>query len=304
MVVVRSPGAPADTILRFDQPAWNAPGQHRGPFGRVDSEYSIGKYEVTIQQYADFLNAVAKSDPYGLYDPQMGTDLTVAGIARAGASGNFTYFVTGPGGVDYGQSSGNRPIGFIVWFQAARFANWLCNNRPIGPQTNATTEDGAYSLLGTTTVRVSRNITNPNSGQPVNYWIPTTNEWYKAAYFDPAANGGAGGYWLYPTRTNTLPGNTLGPLPNQMNAKFPGGVMSLTQAAQVAGQNYATDVGAYSGSPGPWGTFDQGGNVFELTEENFLWGSSMGDETQYSATQWGFPAGNRSTFGLRVAGAP
>ena len=41
------------------------------------------------------------------------------------------------------------------------------------------------------------------------YFIPSENEYYKAAYYDPTLNGGAGGYWLYPTKSNTTPINTL-----------------------------------------------------------------------------------------------
>ena len=36
--------------------------------GSVDHVYQIGKYEVTAGQYTEFLNAVAKADPNGLYN--------------------------------------------------------------------------------------------------------------------------------------------------------------------------------------------------------------------------------------------
>src|SRR5262245_19163077 len=35
--------------------------------GAVNYVYEIGKYEITEQQYVDFLNAVAAYDTYGLY---------------------------------------------------------------------------------------------------------------------------------------------------------------------------------------------------------------------------------------------
>ncbi|HNX05647.1 MAG TPA: SUMF1/EgtB/PvdO family nonheme iron enzyme [Opitutales bacterium] len=34
--------------------------------------------------------------------------------------------------------------------------------------------------------------------------LPDVNEWYKAAYYDPTLNGGAGGYWTYGTGSDTL----------------------------------------------------------------------------------------------------
>ena len=39
--------------------------------GAVDYAYRIGKYEVTAGQYTEFLNAAARTDPYGLYTPAM-----------------------------------------------------------------------------------------------------------------------------------------------------------------------------------------------------------------------------------------
>ena len=41
--------------------------------GAVNYQYQISKYEVTLSQYATFLNSVAKSDPYWLYEDGMGT---------------------------------------------------------------------------------------------------------------------------------------------------------------------------------------------------------------------------------------
>ena len=101
------------------------PSHSRTGYGRVNYEYDISKYEITIQQYATFLNAVAASDPYGLYNPSMGTDLAIAGIARSGSSGSYSYSVINPSGsLPPGASSpGNRPIAYIDWFDAARFAN-------------------------------------------------------------------------------------------------------------------------------------------------------------------------------------
>lgn len=38
-------------------------------YGGVSCGYAIGKYEVTLTQYTAFLNAVAKTDTYNLYNP-------------------------------------------------------------------------------------------------------------------------------------------------------------------------------------------------------------------------------------------
>src|SRR5262245_41030020 len=62
-------------------------------YGGANYAYSIGTYEVTVGQYAAFLNAVAATDTYALYNTRMATDLTIAGIARSGASGSYTYSI-------------------------------------------------------------------------------------------------------------------------------------------------------------------------------------------------------------------
>src|SRR6266487_2785026 len=58
-------------------------------YGKVDYVFQIGKYEVTCAQYAAFLNAKAKSDPYKLYDPINAGNIEGGGIIRTGTDGNF-----------------------------------------------------------------------------------------------------------------------------------------------------------------------------------------------------------------------
>ena len=197
-------------------------------YGAVSYGYKIAKYETTIAQYTVFLNAVAKSDPYGLYNPTMGTDLNFVGISRTGDSGNYSYSVIG---------SGNRPISYVSWFDAARFTNWLHNGQPVGDQTALTTEDGAYTLNGATSGYFTK-----NAGATV--WLPSENEWYKAAYYDPT-KGGSGGYWLYPNKSDTI---------TTADANYGNSVGTLT------------NVGNYSSDPSFYGTFDMGGNVWEWNE--------------------------------------
>ena len=85
-------------------------------YGAVAYAYQIAKNETTISQYAEFLNAVAKTDSYGLYSASMTTSY-INGVSQSGSSGSFTYSVN-PG-------SANKPITYVSWFDAARFCNWL-----------------------------------------------------------------------------------------------------------------------------------------------------------------------------------
>ena len=95
---------------------------------------------------------------------------------------------------------GSKPVIFVDWFDCARYCNWLHNGKPTGSQGNDTTETGAYSLNGA----ITDNAVAKNTGAA--YWIPTENEWYKAAYYGPNKNGpGSPGYYLYATQNDNDP---------------------------------------------------------------------------------------------------
>ena len=235
-------------------------------YGAVTNPFAIGKYDVTVGQYTSFLNAVGATDTYGLYNTGMATDLNVAGISQSGSSGSYTYSVIG---------SANHPVTYVSWFDAARFANWVANGQPTGGQTTITTEDGAYTLSGQNSgVSFTKNGINPNTSAAPTFWVPSEDEWYKAAYYDPTLNSGSGGYWKYATKSNTAPGNTIGSGANQAN--YNNGVYSVTQSGSFSSsQNYLTDVGVFSGSGSAYGTYDQGGDVFQWNDA-VMFGSSRG----------------------------
>lgn len=153
-------------------------------YGSVSYEYWIGKYEVTNCEYAEFLNAVAKTDRYELYNTSMGSSV-YGGILRGGTSGGYFYY-TKP-------NMHNKPVVFVSWYDAARYANWLHNNKPMGYQDNTTTEDGAYRLNG-----ICRGYTVPKQSQ-AKFYIPDENEWYKAAYYNGDNNDPV--YYSYATHT-------------------------------------------------------------------------------------------------------
>jgi hypothetical protein len=88
MVTVGDPGNAGDT-----RPGVNTFGK-----GSVAYSYQIGKYDVTIGQYAAFLNAVAATDTYSLYNSNMGSDGHIAGIQQNGSVGSYTYSVIAPSG--------------------------------------------------------------------------------------------------------------------------------------------------------------------------------------------------------------
>ena len=97
--------------------------------GAVNYAYNIGKFEVTAAQYKDFLNAVAKTDTYGLYNANMNPVVSSWGcnIRRSGSAGNLSYSVA----ADWA----NRPVNYVSYWNACRFANWMHNGQPTGLQT-------------------------------------------------------------------------------------------------------------------------------------------------------------------------
>jgi formylglycine-generating enzyme required for sulfatase activity len=231
-------------------------------YGAVADVFAIGKYEVTISQYTTFLNSVASvtSDSYivDLWNANMMNDSpSIAGISRSGAgtiANPYVYAEVGPFGLTPpgASSAGNRPISYVSWFDAARFANWVNN----GATNGASTETGAYTLNGATSgLGFSRNA-------GATWWIPSEDEWYKAAYYK--GGGTNAGYWVYPTQSDTAPGNVIGGATNQAN--YNNGVYSVTQSGTPEPQNYLTDVGAFSNSASAYDTYDQGGNVFEWND--------------------------------------
>jgi len=242
-VTVGDPGNAADTEVMNDGTTG---------YGSVAYDYQISKYEVTNVQYTEFLNAVAATDTYQLYDTTLPNavagngsySLPPRGITRSGAVGSYAYSVV--------SGKENMPVNYVTFYSALRFANWLHNGQSTGSQTNATTEDGAYTF---TSLPSAPPITR-NPGASI--FLTSEDEWYKAAYYDSVSASYnplpvAGGI------TCTQPG----PTPNTGNC--PG-----------SGAGGTTPVGAYAGSPSPNGTFDQGGNLREWNEAIFLGGSSRG----------------------------
>ena len=214
----------------------NAPDTRYGGWGSVGYSYQIGKYEVTAGQYTEFLNAVAKADPNGLYK----TGPASANIVRSGSSPNFSYSVA--------SDWANRPVNYVSFWDATRFANWLHNGQPTGAQGPGTTEDGAYHDVGNLT------LSGRNAG--ATFVIPTLDEWYKTAYHKN--DGASGNYWDYPTASNTAPINTLPDPGNHSNFDD-----DFIIGKTIGFPYYRTQVGEFANSPSPYGTFDQGGNVWE-----------------------------------------
>ncbi len=275
--------------------------------GAVGYAYNIGKCEITAGQYCEFLNAVDSGpDPFGPYHDSLGlyadamwSDPKGCKIREIQVGSNTYSYSVAP---EYA----NRPVNCVTWANAARFCNWLANGQPKGTEGQPnTTEDGSYVLQARVDDGYLMTVTRkPNA----RYVIPTEDEWYKAAYYDPNKNG-VPGYWNYPTRSDTQPGRDLTEATSAgNNANYIG-----TPYPLEAGTYYTTSVGQFSLSLSPYGTFDQGGNVYEWTDT--AWGSdrrfqaggafnATGGDIRASSYYGGTPSDGGVGVGFRIVEVP
>ena len=282
-VTVGNPGNAPDT--RYGMPG----------YGAVDYGYNIGKYEVSAGQYTEFLNAVAVTDTYGLYNTDMWSDSYGCKIERVGSPGSYTYSVA-PDWAD-------RPVNYVSWGDAARFANWLHNGQPTAPQGFGTTDDGAYFLDGAMTDAELLAITREFDATWV---IPSDDEWHKPAYHKN--DGVTGHYFDYPTSNDNEPShNIVEPDPGN-NATF-----EVGSTYTIGPPYYRTDVGAHTNSDSPYGTFDQGGNVWEWTEAKPYGSYRRPRGGSFSLNSYGMhaamfaydlPTMEHGSIGFRVAQVP
>jgi formylglycine-generating enzyme required for sulfatase activity len=235
----------------------NGTGYGGGPdaiVGAVNYAYHIGTYDVTNSQYVKFLNA---QDPTGanalrLYNASMTTD----------THGGIIFNSAGPEGSKYSviAGRGNRPVNYVTWYDAIRFANWLNNG-----QGNSDTESGAYTILGGTAQPSNALSISRDFGARV--FLPSENEWYKAAYYNPLTQS----YFRYATGSNALPNYLVDPQDSNAANYTPGGWPNPDYDLAIG---HLTDVGAFASTHSPYGTFDQSGNIAQWVETTIMVGNS------------------------------
>jgi formylglycine-generating enzyme required for sulfatase activity len=216
-------------------------------YGVVADAFRMMKFEFTNQQYTDFLNSVAATDTYSLYDTSMGTNPR-SGITQSGP---------GPGSWSYSVRSnmGDKPVNYVNWFDAARVANWLHN----GATSSSSTETGAYTLVNGQTSGMA-----PARNANAKFYIPTEDQWYKAAYYK-GGNTNAG-YWDYATQSDTAPAPVTSGSTGIGSAGGVGNFANYKDAADWNGQNGNVTTVATNGGPSAYDLYDMGGNVQEWND--------------------------------------
>lgn len=212
-VAIGNPGNSADTT---GSPA---------PAGSVGYVYGLGKFEVSRDMIEKYNSGFGNANSLGI---------TLADMTSFG--GNVP----------------SRPATGVSWNEAARFVNWL------------NTSTGGFAAYQFTSGGVNSNITpwtasdaldydasNPFRSKRATYVLPSYNEWYKAAFYDPINSR----YYDYPTGSDTSP-----------TAIASGTSSGSAVYAQTFSQGPA-DINL-AGGLSPFGVMGLGGNIMEWDESS------------------------------------
>lgn len=279
----------------------NAPWTGQDPWnlvsgrGSVDYNFRIGRLEVTTAQWMEFVNT---------YSVLGGQWTFFAGPVFWGAEIDPTY--SGPGQryrLRDVPHAAQMPVAGISWREGAQFCNWLHNDKSPGL---SALQSGAYdtSTWGT---GPGNTFTDHHQHLPgAKFWIPTLDEWLKAAYYDPDRYGpGQAGWWVFPHRSDTAPAG--GP---------PGQGQANTGFELPAWGHWQIPVGSYPDVASPWGLLDLAGSAAEWLEEVYFpleptdrgikgsWAGGMtGPIDQIWTVQGNWPWVAASDYGIRIASA-
>ena len=199
-------------------------------------------------------------------------EITQDAITKATASGMAD--------VTAGAWTNNQPAANINWYEAAAFVNFLNTSTGNTAAYDLTFGSGSWSMaLWSSEQAWTAGGTNLYRNKDAFYFLPSENEWYKAAYYNAAGTN----YFLYPTGSDTAPTP----------------VASGTNAGSAVYDN-VTPVPAIVGSAGglsPYGTMGQGGNVREWNESAFDGSNSSSSEDRAGrgGSWWGTGFGLRSS---------
>ena len=196
----------------------------------------------------------------------------------------------------------DKPATKISWNEAARYVNWL-NDIEGEQEAYKFDTGGANDNISVWDSADAWQIGGENlyRHKDTKYFLPSEDEWYKAAYY----NGQANVYYNYPTGSDTAPVGTLGGTAPG-TAVYDDGIVSPTGPADV------TNAGGLS----PYETMGQGGNTYEWNESALDGDNSLATESrarrggswdststnlQSSYRNDNIPSGENDNRGFRVA---
>jgi hypothetical protein len=193
-VNVDHPNNKGDNAIIFDY------GTKRGSVGY---SFKITKYSITNYEYVKFLNSV---DPDGINTDNIYYEYMNPGEGGDIIHGSIFFNPLAPKGEKYSirEFWNNKPIGYVTWYECARYCNWLNNNAPIYSNSyqnndiNAPHNYGVYDIL-------NQNLTMAQRSKPLiaaKYRLPTVDELHKSGYYEESES--FTGYHKYPTRSEKI----------------------------------------------------------------------------------------------------
>jgi len=252
------------------------------PVGAVNYEYRITRTEVLVEHWLPFVRAYA---PYW-----QGSSADSRFTSNFVLSDNAGGYFAPPGTERY-------PVD-VSWHTAARYVNWLHNGSILGEQWAF--ESGVYDTSTFTMNPDGSWNDQPTHSPDARFWIPTSDETFKAFYHDPHRYGqGEEGYWLYPNASN-LPSISGPPGVGTTNAGL--GTFSPHSSA-----------GQYPQVATPWGLLDASGGEDEFTETvdyfgfKYVFGTSLATSSEFiqfvDRTDWSRvgTSPNTGLAGFRIA---
>jgi formylglycine-generating enzyme len=192
------------------------------PAGAVSYVYQMGKYEVS-------------RDMITKYNANFGTVNSLEITLRDMTS--------------FGGNGADRPATGVSWNEAARFVNWLNTSQGYQAAYKFTTGGVDDNIALWVSGDTGFNAANPFRNSLAHYFLPSFDEWYKAAYYDPVSDT----YFYFPNGSNTAPTAVTG-----------GGIAGTAVYNQSTSQGPADITNA--GGLSPFGIMGLGGNVWEWQE--------------------------------------
>ncbi|NBS50685.1 MAG: LamG domain-containing protein, partial [Verrucomicrobia bacterium] len=208
------------------------------PAGAVSYNYRMGKHEISREM-------ITKANELG------GLGITLADMSFA---------------AEWGAMGPKRPATGVSYNEAARFVNWLNVSQGYRPAYKFSLQPGQAGYdanarpVAWNSADPGYDSANPWRNKDALFFLPSIDEWYKAAYFDPAINY----YYEWPTGSDQ----------GLAEAQSVGGGWTLPPGGTAPG------TAVYYGHHGPadiespYGTMAQGGNVFEWQENGMARGGS------------------------------
>lgn len=231
-----------------------------------------------------------------IYDFRMSTGEVSQDVLQRAAN-------AGLAGVAFGAWTGDQPAAFVDWFEAAAFVNFLNTDRGFTPAYDLSWDGESWTMnLWSSAEAWQLGGENLYRHKDAYYFLPSENEWFKAAYYQ--GGGTNAGYWTYPTREDTAPVAVASGL--------------LAGTAVYDGQAEPASVFA-SGGLSAYGHRGMGGNVAEWTES--AWdglNNSVSEDRTVRGGDWFGSSGQLASdyrdinaplyesdfIGLRVASVP